>query len=365
MFKITEINKNSQFFKLKYKWNELLERSVNNNIFLTWEWCSTYWKHYGKGKKLIILSIEKNNDEIVAIAPLKQSNYRFLNLFGYNIIEPIGCGLTDYNDFLLKERKVEYLKLFIKYLYGHHEWDFIYLSDIPETSIILDYLPKIFEFVQTLELEKGVICPYISIPNFSDVFIKNLSKSFRYNLSRQMRRLKKNYNKVDVKRYDEFSTVKESMKVFFELHQQRWISKGMPGIFSYDEARNFHLDVAKIFADKDWLGLYFLIVDEKPIASLYGFEYNQKMYLYLGGFDVDFSQYSPSNLLLLELIKKCIQNGITEIDFMRGSEQHKFKWGSNYRMNYNIKFVNEKLVSKLYYWIIKSIKKMNTMRIQA
>ena len=123
------------------------------------------------------------------------------------------------------------------------------------------------------------------------------------------------------------------------------------GLLSYDDTQNFHLDVARVFAEKGWLALYFLVVDKKPIAVLYGFTFGKKMSLYQGGFDVDFSKYSPGNLLLYELIKICINNGINKVDFMRGAEQHKSKWGSYDNVNYNIKFVNKKLDSKIFYWI--------------
>ena len=125
----------------------------------------------------------------------------------------------------------------------------------------------------------------------------------------------------------------------------------MPGLLSCDELKNFHQDVARTFAEKGWLALYFLVVDEEPIASLYGFKYNNKISIYLGGFNVDFSKYSPQNLLLYELIKICIENGIKNLDFLRGNEQHKQKWCSSYTMNYDLKFVNNKIDSKLFDWI--------------
>jgi len=347
MLNISEINDYNQFLKLKNEWDAVAKRSINENIYLTWEWCSTYWKHLGKGKKLIVLKIE-DDDESIAFAPLRQSKYKLWNWFGYNVIEPMCYGPTDYNGFLMTKRNEECLKLFFKYLYDRIDWDFMHLMDIPETSAILNHLPLLYEY--NYVLEKGAECPYLPISKSTHT---ELSKNFAYNLSRQMRKLKKEYHKVDVIEHDKFGTVEKAMKTFFSLHENRWQSKNMLGILSQDELKNFHLDVARIFSEKGWLALYFLVVDEEPIASLYGFKYNNNISLYLGGFNVDFSKYSPQNLLLYELLKKCIENGINKLDFLRGSEQYKQKWCSNYSMNYNLKIVNYKIGSKLYDRIIQ------------
>jgi CelD/BcsL family acetyltransferase involved in cellulose biosynthesis len=346
MLNISEINDFNQLLKLKNEWNAVAKISNNNNIFLTWEWCSTYWKHLGKGKKLIVLKIE--DDECIAFAPLRESKYKLLNWIEYNVIEPMCYGPTDYNGFLMTKRNEECLKLFFKYLYGCDDWDFMHLMDIPETSPILDHLSLIREYDPSLE--KSHICPILSI---SESTITQLNGKFRKNIRRQMRNLKKDYDNVEIKSYDKFSTVDEAMDVFFELHERRGISKKMPSIFSNDDILNFHLDVARIFAEKGWLMLYFLVVDKKPIAAWYGFTFRKKMYLYLTGFNEDFSKYGPGNLLLYELIKICINNGIKKLDFMRGAEQYKSRWSSYDNINYNIKFVNKKLDSKLFDWIKK------------
>ncbi len=99
---------------LREKWNNVLKKSKDDNIFLTWEWLSTWWKHYGKEGKLIILLAEDKN-EIVAIAPFMYSVCRLLE-FKLRKIEFMGTGHTDYCNFILAKRKAESLELFLKYL---------------------------------------------------------------------------------------------------------------------------------------------------------------------------------------------------------------------------------------------------------
>ena len=54
------------FWALKPEWNDLLRRSYYDNLFLTWEWQSTWWKHLGEGDLMAMLTEEdqKKLDEM-------------------------------------------------------------------------------------------------------------------------------------------------------------------------------------------------------------------------------------------------------------------------------------------------------------
>jgi hypothetical protein len=51
----------NEFQSLEDRWNITLKDSPSKTIFSTWEWLSTWWKHFGEGKKLVILLIENKN----------------------------------------------------------------------------------------------------------------------------------------------------------------------------------------------------------------------------------------------------------------------------------------------------------------
>lgn len=361
MLRVTEINEINELLELRNEWNDVLARSRDKHIFLTWEYLSTYWRHFGKEKRLRILCI-KDKNQIIAIAPLRQSHYGFASPLGYDVIEPLGCrGLTpegaDYTGLILVEREAECLQLFLNHLVEHNDWDFIYLMDIPETSLVSNLLLKASKTIPLkFDLKKGVTCPYMSIPNSMETFMKALSAAFRYNLRRYMRKLEKDYQKVDFKRYDQLGSVDKAMEIYFELHQKRWKSRHVLGVFNAQEVRDFYIDVARLFADNGWLALYFLTANDEPIAGLYCFEYNQKMYGALSGFDPNYAKYSVGNLIFAKVIEKCIERKIEEFDFLKGGELYKFRYTAKYRRNLDIRFVNNKFTSNLLNWGIRTVK---------
>jgi hypothetical protein len=361
MLCIAEVNEINRFLELRHEWNKVLNRSRSDNVYLTWEFLSTYWKHFGKEKKLRILYTE-NKGKIIAIAPLRQSRYSFASPFSYDVIEPLAFrGLTpegaDYTGFILAERKEECLKLFLTYLVEHNDWDFIYLMDVPETSMNMNLLADITRGIHlTLYSEEGAVCPYMSVPNSLEAFLSKLSGKVRKNLRRCIKNLKSDYGTVELKRYDEYGSLEAAMKTFFELHQKRWSLRNMPGAFHSQEIRNFYIDVARLFANNGWLALYFLMADDKPIATQYCFEFGQKMYYALGGFDPDFADYSVGNLILIKIIEKCIEKGIREYDLLKGGEQYKFRYTTDYRKNLNIRLVNRKFTSHVFDWGMRTLK---------
>lgn len=355
ILKITELDDFSRFEDLKDKWNDTLTKSRDNDIFLTWEWLSTWWKHFGEGRKLRILLVDDEN-RILAIAPLMRSKYTFLHFGSLAKIEFIGSPQSDCNHFILTEREMECLRLFLSRLNTHTDWDYLELRDISENTISVDLLRKMpTTKLLRCQLEERMIelCPYINLPNSTEMFMKRLSGNMRRNLRRRRRKLEKEY-RVEVKTHDDFSSVEEAMNTFYELHQKRWQTKGMKGVFAKKTLRDFHFDVARHFAEKGWLRLDFLTANDKPIAAIYSFDYRQKKYEYLTGFDPEYSQYSVANLLRMCAVEKCIRKGLKEYDLLRGGEPYKNDWDTKNRKNLEVWFIRKGLFARIYSWASKS-----------
>jgi len=352
MLHIKEINEYNQFLDLRETWNNALKKSRDNNIFLTWEWLSTWWKHYGKESHLMILLAEEQN-KIIAIAPLMHSVYR---VFGFKLrkIEFIGASKhSDYSNFILTEKKTECLKLFINYLNDYPlKWNCLEFRGIPKTAESLNSLRMIGKDLYTFEERPCNICPYIPLPNSFEVFYKELDRKMRKELRRCLRRLAEKCE-VEFTRYDDIELLQDGMEALFELHQKRWRTKGLLGSFADPTFRNFLLDIAKCFTNNGWLNLSILTANSKPIASLFSFEYNERFYCYNLGFDPAYSKYSVGSLLFLRLIEDCIRKGLKEFDFLRGAEAYKTRWNTLNRRNIELS-KSKGLLRNLYGHIKKS-----------
>lgn len=356
MLEVSEINSIDQFFKLRDDWDAVLGRSRDNTVFLTWECMVNSVKKIDKGKRLRTLLI-KEGSKTIAIAPLRQTRYNLSNWLGYEVIEPLAYWDLDYTGLILAESEQECLSLFLDYLYKQKDWDFIYLYNIPETSTFPALLPKVAGKFPKFETRKGADCPYLTIPESIDGLMDGLSAKFRKNLRRSMRNLERDHGKVELKKYTEVGSLEETLQLFQNLHQKRWTLKGKPGAFADQDARDMNLNWARLMAEKDWLALYFLMVNNTPIATQCCFEYNQKIHYWLGGFDPTYVSYSVGNLMILKVLERCVEKKVREYDFMRGAEPYKFTWNAESRRNIDTKFVSDKITSRFYDLGINAIKK--------
>jgi CelD/BcsL family acetyltransferase involved in cellulose biosynthesis len=342
--KIIEIHNYRDFLALKDVWNDVLQK-CDHSVFSTWDWLSIWWKHFGNDKRLMILLAEEGN-KLFGIAPLMYSVH---SMFGLRRgkIEFIGTPSSDYNDFIITEKKEECLRLFINHINNWPEkWDCIDLKEIPENA---EYMPLLAKFSQKLTIIHK--CPYIPLPKSYDLFLKSLSHKLRKNLRVSLRKLEKDDPKVNFTDYSDVQSSNKGMQIFFDLHQKRWISKGCSGVYAEEKARNFHLDIAKSFSQKGWLGLYSLELSGRPVSAHYGFKYDQKFYSYLSGFDPAFYRYGIGKLLIAHVISQCIHQGLTEFDFLRGAEDYKNRWNTKERFNRQAILIRNGFLAKSENWL--------------
>lgn len=293
---------------------------------MTWEWQFYWWE--SSGEALFIILIREQND-LIGILPFIRIRHIF-----FHTLKLIGSPHSDYLDFIVKkgcEKKVlDYF--FSEYLKKNRKIGIIELDAINERSphiqILLNELPpSVFKFQKS---EKT--CPYITLPASWEAYLKSLSPSMRYFINRKERRIAKNFKA-------KFGIVKNEcelqarMEDFIEQHQKRWNQRDFPGAFQPGAFRQFHNKIAACLFEKGYLKLYYLELDQKPVASFYLFQYNTAVLYYLSGFDPAYAGYSPGLVLMGRVIRDAIENGINEFDFMRGSSDYKFKWTREKRTN--------------------------------
>lgn len=344
--RIREIDNYQDFLALKDIWTGFLQK-CNHSVFSTWEWLSTWWKYFGNDKRLIVLLAQENDGTLIGIAPLMYSVHR---LFGLRRgkIEFIGTPDTDYNDFIIAEREDECIKLFVNYLHNSSEnWDCIDLKDIPENSKSLLFLNQL----STKLLKPIHKCHYIQLPKSYEILWASYNSNKRNNLRKKMRKLEINFKIEFVTASKDVSVLKEEMNTFFELHQKRWASRGYPGVFFNQRIRNFHLDIAESFSQKDWLSLLLLKLSGVTVAAKYGFKYMSKYYSYLAGFDPKYRRYGVGTVLLSQTLADCISEGITEFDLLRGAEEYKERWKTQIRLNYQVTLTRRSKIAQVQHFL--------------
>ena len=109
MLKYELINSTEVFKSLKTEWNNLLNNSNVDSIFLTWEWQFNWWNSFKSNKTLSIIIVRDNKDnKLLGIAPLYKAKKQIFKAISISELKFIGDddnATSEYLDFIcLKER---------------------------------------------------------------------------------------------------------------------------------------------------------------------------------------------------------------------------------------------------------------------
>jgi CelD/BcsL family acetyltransferase involved in cellulose biosynthesis len=335
-------------------WNRLLNNSMDNHPFLTYEWLTLWWKHFGKGKQLKLFTLE-NEREVSLVVPVMYSTCKVLGSRRTKV-EFVASGDSDYQSFIVtnfQEAAKGMNQLIESIIEDSNDADCAIFSEVPEDSVTAKLLEGIKGGCFGTSRSATNSCPYVQLPNNYEIHSQALGSNMRRNLKVWERQAVKDY-RVEFVKYDEIGTVDEGMKIFFDLHQKRQVAKGNYGVFSSGDQKSFHEDLAKAFAKKGWLDLFFLTFNDKPVSAIYSYEYNGKLYAYLCGFDPEYAKYRPGHLAFKNLIKYGIDNKLKEVDFLRGNEEYKSRWRAKVRNNSEFRIQKKGLKSRFFNWTTNS-----------
>jgi CelD/BcsL family acetyltransferase involved in cellulose biosynthesis len=304
------------------EWRSLLSSDPQRHVFATPEWNRVWWEEFGEGKDLLIVIAERHG-EPVAILPLYrkvEGARRILRFVG-------GIDLTDYlGPICSLEDRGEVADALIDWLSKSEvEWDEFDAHNMPVPFGFAEFLVERadsagFDFV----LEQEETSAVLVLPGSWEEYLAGLDAKDRHELRRKRRRLARDHPDA-VFRASRPETLEGDLKVFIDMHRG---AEGMKGHFMRPEIATFFERVAHAFAPEGWLRLEFLEVGGRAIASTFGFVLDDTYFLYNSAFEPEAHRLSPGFVLVSELVKRSIEQGLATFDFLRGPERYKYQLGS-------------------------------------
>jgi len=361
---IRVITESEEFEPLSTVWDSLLQsKGEGHSIFQTHEWLSTWWKHFGEGKRLNILLIEKEQ-QVIGVFPFMRTECR-IGLFKIRLLETIASEACDYEVLIPSDSRDEAITALLVYLEEEMAKGklVLRLSYVPEGSKFLELLRRYASLVsKNLFVQEAVTtsAPYISLPATWDEYFRSLSQNRRQMLRRNLRSLEKAHN-VDYRECT-VDTLEEELNKFFELHQSRWKLANVSGVFSDPKMKEFYRDVATQFLKKGWLHFSCLTVDNEVVSATYCFVYNRKLYCDIIARDDRYAKYSVGHIHHMFLIKDAIGKHLQEVDLLRGEEPHKFHWTKSVRRYTQVTAIKKGICPVLRYKFLRILLRLHEIR---
>ncbi len=301
---------------LQSNWESVYAADAHASIFLSWNWLRGFFEV--TPFRWFVLALRPDDVlPFVAFLPLAIDISRF-NLV--KILRMGGVPAADYTGLVsLPAAESAAINHFARYIQQELAWDRFHVSDALDRR--MDALLELFsgdEFY--IHPSKRVVCPFMALPEGMAQYFQLLSRATRKSLKRNLRHIEALEDfRVTFATQDNFDN---HIELFYRLWSARW------GERPFWYRRIFQ----QCFVDQNLL-IILLWDGDIPIAASAAYMDPQKKvyYDFASGYNSQYLDYSPGNVIFLHGIQYAIEQGYTCYDFLRGGEAYKYSLGAQDR----------------------------------
>ena len=219
-------------------------------------------------------------------------------------------------------------------------WDVLDLPDLEGNSTTPGWLKEALgEADFSWQKTPRFTCPWTPLEPRGD-FEGFLAKTARRdNFRRRLRWFERQPGfRVEVTRDPE--RLEPAASAFFMLHRMRWAADGGSQGIRGAGVESFHREVMARMAQRGWLRLYTLWLDDTPLASVYGIAQGGSFVFYQSGYDPSWKARSPGLVLLGLTFRDAIAEGLKTYEFLRGTETYKSDWAGQTRQTVSLRVIH-------------------------
>lgn len=310
------------------EWNRLLANSASDVPFLRHEYLTAWWRTLGGGEwpdgELFVVTGRQKDGQLCGIAPLfsaqNREGERALLLLG-------SIEISDYLDLIARPADLPaFVPALLDFLSGPQapNWQVLDWYNLLESSPTLVELKKAAgscSWAYTLEPLQH--CPYIPLPGNWETYLGGIDKKQRHEVRRKMRRAEEYSEPVRWYIVDDEASLETETDAFMDLmaqdeEKERFLTPAM--------RLQMHTTVKAAFRG-GWLQLAFIEVGGQKAAAYLNFDYNNHIWVYNSGLNVNYRELSPGWVLLGRLLQWANEHQRAAFDFMRGDEDYKYRFG--------------------------------------
>ncbi|GBE27670.1 MAG TPA: GNAT family N-acetyltransferase [Bacteroidetes bacterium] len=326
----------SEFLELRPEWETIFEELEEQNPFLSWDWIESWVEIYGHRYKPVILVVvdsprvigiaafyfdEKARHGLTKTPAIRWVGDQFVSSEFLDILAPVYQKYTVWWNVLnwfLENRELN--------------WNLLVLDDMIQSRFSVQIVEQISKKL-SLGYHRAVknVLPVLYFPPEWDKWKhSHPHPDFISMMRNRTKRLRKKF-RVEIRKIGSQDELKSDIEIFFELHQKNWNYKGLPGSFVTPEKREFYRRITRRFLDRNWLEMRLMRIDGAPATVEVGFALNQVYYSLQSGYDPRFRRFSAGSILFYEFFQELLGDGIKRVEFLRGDETYKFRWGAHRR----------------------------------
>lgn len=294
-------------------------------LFMLPPWLETWWREFGSGEELYFVVIREGED-ILGVAPLflKGAKAHFIG----------SPDLCDYSDFIVRPgRESDFFNSLLDELKERGTKD-LDLKPLRPDSTTLIHLPGVARgrgWRCSCEPEDTSLELYL--PSTWEAYLEMLNQKQRHEVRRKLRRIGE-IGKPQFRVLEYPEAFADGMAIFLKMFRE---SREDKAAFMSPQRESFFCSIVEAMARVNLIRLGILELSGTPIAAILFFDYNNVVYLYNSGYDLQYRSLSAGLVSKILCIKDSIERNKSKFDFLKGDEIYKYRLGGKpiplYRCN--------------------------------
>lgn len=314
---------------LRAEWSALHGAAPDASPFLSWEWLEAWWRHFGGRRTPWILEARDAAGGLAGLLLLAGRTgalgVRRWRLLGNGVTGADGLDLLVRRDAAAPARDA----LARAVVAQADAWDVLELQDLPFGSPSLEVLRHVAAARGArAEIEHAAVCPGFAVRGTFAAHLAAVPRRETY--GRRVRWFARQPGfAVEVATGP--AEAPAAIEELLRLHRLRWAAEGGSDGIPPGAVEDFHREVAVRLAARGWLRLYLLRVGGAAVAAVYGLEVGRRFFYYQSGYDPAWAPRSPGLVLVGRTVEDAYARGLTDYDFLRGTEAYKREWATDRR----------------------------------
>ena len=318
----------AEWQSLEVEWQALAAQTHRPLPFLEFWYQQTWWNTLGGGEwsqetSRLQIIIARQDGQLIGLAPLffseKADNppaLRFIGQIEVSDYLDFLCPLSDLQSFIAG--LLDFIKTEPGLLSGNLDLA-NFQDDSPSLSILREFceLKGIFYTSEVVQPS-----PFIPMKPSWEEYLASISKKQRHEIRRKMRNAEAQHE-TDWYAVTAEHNVQEEIQAFIDMMR----NDPSKVAFLTPEMESFLSETAARALEVGQMHLAYLTFDGIKGAAYLSFLAGNKLWVYNSAWDPTFSCCSPGWVLLAKVINWAIEEGLTEVDMMRGDEVYKYRFG--------------------------------------
>ncbi len=315
------------------EWNALLDRSLLPLPFLRHEYLWRWWETLGAGEwpegQLAVAVYRDEAGRLQGAAPFFITPTRY----GPTMMVIGSHRLTDFLDVLVtREAEKAFFRALGDALFGPspvfpqvRRWEWWNL--LPESPLRRGAADWTARYGLKSTESPCEVAPYLALPPSWEAYLHQVGKKQRHEIRRKLRRAHRHPHAVHWYRVTDPEHLDAELDALFALMQ----AHPQKAAFFTPARQAWLRAVCHDALHHGWLFFAFLTVGGERAASFLCFDFHRRLWIYNSGLNPKYKQLSPGWVLLAHMLQWAIARGYEGVDFMRGPEGYKYRFGARDR----------------------------------